>query len=215
MCGLADVEKLKQLLGPDLFRRAFAIYSPNALPKEKLFCRYLAYVGDAILRLALIEKMSEFASLEDGRSLNPLDKKIRKLGSRKYLRQLAQELKQNVCFQAMGVKRIRKRMANAIEVSPETVEALIAAVYLTHGYQKAKEFVMEAVIQPYLRQGKFRAKGMPFKEFQPSGNAVSLEKVGERIDQMRNSLRIVDSKSIAHGYGPCEKPREPLLDCRV
>ncbi|MCZ7383065.1 MAG: hypothetical protein O8C64_16025 [Candidatus Methanoperedens sp.] len=127
----------KSLLERALTRKAYA----NELKQQNQECEdqeIFQTLGDAVLKLILVEHLIETGS--DTRE-NITNEKMN-LESRVRLAEISRQLGIGA-FIKLGIGEIRQKANEKQSVLAETLEALIAAIYLDGGYKVSKETIIK------------------------------------------------------------------------
>jgi ribonuclease III len=186
----------------------------------------LEFLGDAVLGLVASRELYEhFPDFHEGQ----LSKLRAYLVSAKHLISVARQLKLGDYLRlGRGEEKSGGRAKEALLV--DSLEALLAAMYLDCGMKKTREFILEHIVEPELKRlGKQMAKGLPITDFksalqelahtsgypQPSYVVVAEQgpqhnksfTVEVRIHSQRGASRS-DAEYVSRGRGSTKKTAE-------
>lgn len=186
----------------------------------------LEFLGDAVLGLVASRELYErFPDFHEGQ----LSKLRAYLVSAEHLISVARQLKLGDYLRlGHGEEKSGGRAKEALLV--DSLEALLAAMYLDCGMKKTREFILEHIVEPNLKRlGKQMAKGLPITDFksalqelahtsgypQPSYVVVAEQgpehnksfTVEARIHSRRGASRS-DAEYVAQGHGSTKKMAE-------
>lgn len=160
----------------------------------------LEYLGDAVLSALIADYLfKRYPYKEEGF----LTEMRSKMVNRQQLNEIAVR---------MGLKKITlyNKMDGSLKVSQifgNTLEALVGAVYLDHGYKKAAKWVLESIIQPHmfmddLENLEINHKNKLYGWANKNGKVLEFETLNEKLENGRRLFTVaavVDGRNIAEG----------------
>ena len=160
----------------------------------------LEYLGDAILSALVADYLfKRYPYKEEGF----LTEMRSKMVNRQQLNEIAVR---------MGLKKVTlyNKMDGALKVSQifgNTLEALVGAIYLDHGYKKTTKWVLECIILPHmfmddLENLEINHKNKLYGWANKNGKILEFETLNERLENGRRLFTVaavVDGKNIAEG----------------
>jgi len=160
----------------------------------------LEYLGDAILSALVADYLfKRYPYKEEGF----LTEMRSKMVNRQQLNEIAVR---------MGLKKVTlyNKMDGALKVSQifgNTLEALVGAIYLDHGYKKTSKWVMECIILPHmfmddLENLEINHKNKLYGWANKNGKVLEFETLNEKLENGRRLFTVaamVDGKNIAEG----------------
>ena len=160
----------------------------------------LEYLGDAILSALVADYLfKRYPYKEEGF----LTEMRSKMVNRQQLNEIAVR---------MGLKKVTlyNKMDGALKVSQifgNTLEALVGAIYLDHGYKKTSKWVMECIILPHmfmddLENLEINHKNKLYGWANKNGKVLVFETLNEKLENGRRLFTVaamVDGKNIAEG----------------
>ena len=160
----------------------------------------LEYLGDAILNALVADYLfKRYPYKEEGF----LTEMRSKMVNRQQLNEIAVR---------MGLKKVTlyNKMDGALKVSQifgNTLEALVGAIYLDHGYKKTSKWVMECIILPHmfmddLENLEINHKNKLYGWANKNGKVLEFETLNEKLENGRRLFTVaamVDGKNIAEG----------------
>lgn len=160
----------------------------------------LEYLGDAILSALVADYLfKRYPYKEEGF----LTEMRSKMVNRQQLNEIAVR---------MGLKKVTlyNKMDGALKVSQifgNTLEALVGAIYLDHGYKKTTKWVLECIILPHmfmddLENLEINHKNKLYGWANKNGKVLEFETINEKLENGRRLFTVaavVDGKSIAEG----------------
>ncbi len=160
----------------------------------------LEYLGDAILSALVADYLfKRYPYKEEGF----LTEMRSKMVNRQQLNEIAVR---------MGLKKVTlyNKMDGALKVSQifgNTLEALVGAIYLDHGYKKTSKWVMECIILPHmfmddLENLEINHKNKLYGWANKNGKILEFETLNEKLENGRRLFTVaamVDGKNIAEG----------------
>lgn len=160
----------------------------------------LEYLGDAVLSALIADYLfKRYPYKEEGF----LTEMRSKMVNRQQLNEIAVR---------MGLKKITlyNKMDGSLKVSQifgNTLEALVGAIYLDHGYKKAAKWVLETIIQPHMFMDdlellEINHKNKLYGWANKNGKVLEFETLNEKLENGRRLFTVaamVDGKNIAEG----------------
>lgn len=160
----------------------------------------LEYLGDAILSAMIADYLfKRYPYKEEGF----LTEMRSKMVNRQQLNEIAVR---------MGLKKITlyNKMDGSLKVSQifgNTLEALVGAIYLDHGYKKASKWVLETIIQPHmfmddLENLEINHKNKLYGWANKNGKVLEFETLNEKLENGRRLFTVaavLDGKNVAEG----------------
>jgi len=160
----------------------------------------LEYLGDAILSALVADYLfKRYPYKEEGF----LTEMRSKMVNRQQLNEIAVR---------MGLKKVTlyNKMDGALKVSQifgNTLEALVGAIYLDHGYKKTSKWVMECIILPHMFMDdleilEINHKNKLYGWANKNGKVLEFETLNEKLENGRRLFTVaamVDGKNIAEG----------------
>lgn len=160
----------------------------------------LEYLGDAILSAMIADYLfKRYPYKEEGF----LTEMRSKMVNRQQLNDIAVR---------MGLKKITlyNKLDGSLKVSQifgNTLEALVGAIYLDHGYKKASKWVLEIIIQPHMFMDdlellEINHKNKLYGWANKNGKVLEFETLNEKLENGRRLFTVaavVDGKNIAEG----------------
>ena len=160
----------------------------------------LEYLGDAVLSALIADYLfKRYPYKEEGF----LTEMRSKMVNRQQLNDIAIR---------MGLKKVTlyNKMDGSLKVSQifgNTLEALVGAVYLDHGYKKAAKWVLESIIQPHmfmddLENLEINHKNRLYGWANKNGKVLEFETLNEKLESGRRLFTVaamVDGRNIAEG----------------
>lgn len=160
----------------------------------------LEYLGDAVLSAMVADYLfKRYPFREEGF----LTEMRSKMVNRQQLNEIAIR---------MGLKKITlyNKMDGSLKVSQifgNTLEALVGAIYLDHGYKKTGKWVLESIILPHmfmedLENLEINHKNKLYGWANKNGRTLEFETLDERLENGRRLFTIaavLDGKHIAQG----------------
>ena len=160
----------------------------------------LEYLGDAILSAMIADYLfKRYPYKEEGF----LTEMRSKMVNRQQLNEIAVR---------MGLKKITlyNKMDGALKVSQifgNTLEALVGAIYLDHGYKKAAKWVLETIIQPHMFMDdleilEINHKNRLYGWANKNGKVLEFETLNEKLENGRRLFTVaavIDGRNIAEG----------------
>ena len=201
--GSAFKKELKNILGfkpgnMSLYRTALTHRSIREGSDENN--ERLEYLGDAVLSALIADYLfKRYPYKEEGF----LTEMRSKMVNRQQLNEIAIR---------MGLKKVTlyNKMDGSLKVSQifgNTLEALVGAVYLDHGYKKAAKWVLESIIQPHmfmddLENLEINHKNKLYGWANKNGKVLEFETLNEKLERGRRLFTVaavVDGRNIAEG----------------
>jgi ribonuclease-3 len=201
--GSAFKKELKNILGfkpgnMSLYRTALTHRSIREGSDENN--ERLEYLGDAVLSALIADYLfKRYPYKEEGF----LTEMRSKMVNRQQLNDIAIR---------MGLKKVTlyNKMDGSLKVSQifgNTLEALVGAVYLDHGYKKAAKWVLESIIQPHmfmddLENLEINHKNKLYGWANKNGKVLEFETLNEKLESGRRLFTVaamVDGRNIAEG----------------
>ena len=112
----------------------------------------------------------------------------------------------------MGLKKVTlyNKMDGSLKASQifgNTLESLVGAIYLDHGYKKASKWVLEFIIQPHMFMDdlegiEINIKNKLYGWANKNGKVLEFETISENIENGRRLFTIaavVDGQAVAEG----------------
>ena len=203
-----SLDEIRKMLGTQLYLDAMitisgqSVNSQQGMPKGKYSGKYLAWIGDAVLNLIVIERLKEILSQKRKRFY--MSSVVPKVVSREYLRCVAKKMRMHSDFDEFRKEFGLKGPGTGFRHPAEAIEALIGALYLTYGYKRATEFVDEVILGPFLKMRGINLQAV----HQPTSQAIKTK--------IQNSINFsgFNKESVARSYGLVKEPVS-LVDCRV
>jgi ribonuclease-3 len=160
----------------------------------------LEYLGDAILSALIADYLfKRYPYKEEGF----LTEMRSKMVNRQQLNDIAVR---------MGLKKVTlyNKLDGSLKVSQifgNTLEALVGAIYLDHGYKKAARWVHETMIQPHmfmddLENLEINHKNKLYGWANKNGKVLEFETMNEKLENGRRLFTVaamVDGRNIAEG----------------
>lgn len=160
----------------------------------------LEYLGDAILSAMIADYLfKRYPYKEEGF----LTEMRSKMVNRQQLNDIAVR---------MGLKKITlyNKLDGSLKVSQifgNTLEALVGAIYLDHGYKKASKWVLETIIQPHMFMDdlellEINHKNKLYGWANKNGKQLEFETINEQMENGRRLFTIaavINGKVIAQG----------------
>ncbi|MBK6991494.1 MAG: ribonuclease III [Chitinophagaceae bacterium] len=160
----------------------------------------IEYLGDAILSALVADYLfKRYPYKEEGF----LTEMRSKMVNRQQLNEIAVR---------MGLKKVTlyNKMDGALKVSQifgNTLEALVGAIYLDHGYKKTSKWVMECIILPHMFMDdleilEINHKNKLYGWANKNGKVLEFETLNEKLENGRRLFTVaamVDGKNIAEG----------------
>ena len=160
----------------------------------------LEYLGDAVLSALIADYLfKRYPYKEEGF----LTEMRSKMVNRQQLNEIAIR---------MGLKKITlyNKMDGSLKVSQifgNTLEALVGAIYLDHGYKKASKWVLESIILPHMFMDdleilEINHKNRLYGWANKNGRVLEFETLNEKLENGRRLFTVaavVDGKNIAEG----------------
>jgi ribonuclease-3 len=160
----------------------------------------LEYLGDAVLSAMVADYLfKRYPFREEGF----LTEMRSKMVNRQQLNEIAIR---------MGLKKVTlyNKMDGSLKVSQifgNTLEALVGAIYLDHGYRKTGKWVLESIILPHmfmedLENLEINHKNKLYGWANKNGRTLEFETLDERLENGRRLFTIaavLDGKQIAQG----------------
>lgn len=137
---------IRNLLGIQLFLEALTAPTSDSNYSRKR----LAFLGDAVLRLAVIEGMNKAYSFKFGDGKLKIVHLVHKLVSRDHLGEVAKRMRLQFHFDEFRKEFGLRGPGTGLSCQPEVIEAIIGALYIMHGYKKALEFVVHNILNQTL-----------------------------------------------------------------
>lgn len=160
----------------------------------------LEYLGDAILSAMIADYLfKRYPYKEEGF----LTEMRSKMVNRQQLNDIAVR---------MGLKKVTlyNKLDGALKVSQifgNTLEALVGAIYLDHGYKKAAKWVLETIIQPHMFMDDLEVLEINHKNrlygwANKNGKVLEFETLNEKLENGRRLFTVaavIDGRNIAEG----------------
>jgi ribonuclease III len=160
----------------------------------------LEYLGDAVLSALIADYLfKRYPYKEEGF----LTEMRSKMVNRQQLNDIAVR---------MGLKKITlyNKMDGSLKVSQifgNTLEALVGAIYLDHGYKKVSRWVLEHIIQPHmfmddLENLEINHKNKLYGWANKNGKVLEFETLNEKLENGRRLFTVaavLDGRNIAEG----------------
>jgi len=160
----------------------------------------LEYLGDAVLSALIADYLfKRYPYKEEGF----LTEMRSKMVNRQQLNDIAIR---------MGLKKITlfNKMDGSLKVSQifgNTLEALVGAIYLDHGYKKASKWVLESIILPHMFMDdlellEINHKNKLYGWANKNGKVLEFETLNEKLENGRRLFTVaavVDGRNIAEG----------------
>ncbi len=160
----------------------------------------LEYLGDAVLSALIADYLfKRYPYKEEGF----LTEMRSKMVNRQQLNDIAVR---------MGLKKITlyNKLDGSLKVSQifgNTLEALVGAIYLDHGYKKASKWVFEQIIQPHmfmddLENLEINHKNKLYGWANKNGRVLEFETLNEKLENGRRLFTVaavIDGKNVAEG----------------
>jgi len=160
----------------------------------------LEYLGDAILSAMIADYLfKRYPYKEEGF----LTEMRSKMVNRQQLNEIAVR---------MGLKKVTlyNKLDGALKVSQifgNTLEALVGAIYLDHGYKKAAKWVLETIIQPHMFMDdleilEINHKNRLYGWANKNGKVLEFETLNEKLENGRRLFTVaavIDGRNIAEG----------------
>ncbi len=195
-----------QLLQLAFVHRSYA-YENGRIPNNER----LEFLGDAVLGLIVTTRLYDhFPDLPEGR----LAKLRAAVVNARTLADVARDLDLGTSIR-LGKGEIATGGADKDSILSDTVEALIAAVYLSTDYPTTERFV-RALFDPLIAQAARAGAGLDWKTSLQEACSTQglglptyeLEVFGPDHDRRFTAWAIVDSKRFGPGHGPSKKRAE-------
>ena len=160
----------------------------------------LEYLGDAVLSALIADYLfKRYPYKEEGF----LTEMRSKMVNRQQLNEIAIR---------MGLKKVTlyNKMDGSLKVSQifgNTLEALVGAIYLDHGYRKTSKWVLDCIIQPHmfmddLENLEINHKNKLYGWANKNGKVLEFETLDERLENGRRLFTVaatIDGQNIAVG----------------
>ncbi len=160
----------------------------------------LEYLGDAVLSAMIADYLfKRYPYKEEGF----LTEMRSKMVNRQQLNEIAIR---------MGLKKITlyNKMDGSLKVSQifgNTLEALVGAIYLDHGYKKASKWVLDYIILPHMFMDdleilEINHKNKLYGWANKNGRVLEFETLNEKLENGRRLFTVaavIDGKNIAEG----------------
>lgn len=160
----------------------------------------LEYLGDAVLSALVADYLfKRYPYKEEGF----LTEMRSKMVNRQQLNEIAVR---------MGLKKITlyNKMDGSLKISQifgNTLEALVGAIYLDHGYKKVSKWVLETIILPHMFMDdleilEINHKNKLYGWANKNGKVLEFETLNEKLENGRRLFTVaavVDGKNIAEG----------------
>jgi ribonuclease III len=160
----------------------------------------LEYLGDAVLSALIADYLfKRYPYKEEGF----LTEMRSKMVNRQQLNDIAVR---------MGLKKITlyNKLDGSLKVSQifgNTLEALVGAIYLDHGYKKTSKWVFEQIIQPHmfmddLENLEINHKNKLYGWANKNGKVLEFETLNEKLENGRRLFTVaavIDGKNVAEG----------------
>lgn len=160
----------------------------------------LEYLGDAVLSALIADYLfKRYPYKEEGF----LTEMRSKMVNRQQLNDIAVR---------MGLKKVTlyNKLDGSLKVSQifgNTLEALVGAIYLDHGYKKASKWVFEQIIQPHmfmddLENLEINHKNKLYGWANKNGKVLEFETLNEKLENGRRLFTVaavIDGKNVAEG----------------
>ncbi len=160
----------------------------------------LEYLGDAVLSAMIADYLfKRYPYKEEGF----LTEMRSKMVNRQQLNEIAVR---------MGLKKITlyNKLDGSLKVSQifgNTLEALVGAIYLDHGYKRASKWVLESIIQPHMFMDdleilEINHKNKLYGWANKNGKVLEFETMNEKLENGRRLFTVaavLDGKNIAEG----------------
>jgi ribonuclease-3 len=160
----------------------------------------LEYLGDAVLSALIADYLfKRYPYKEEGF----LTEMRSKMVNRQQLNEIAIR---------MGLKKITlyNKMDGSLKVSQifgNTLEALVGAIYLDHGYKKASKWVLESIILPHMFMDdleilEINHKNKLYGWANKNGKVLEFETLNEKLENGRRLFTVaavIDGRHIAEG----------------
>jgi len=166
----------------------------------------LEYLGDAILGAVVAEFLyKRFPQRDEGF----LTQMRSKLVNRTFLSDL---MKETGLEKFVNSKQFRK--TNATSIDGDTLEALIGAIYLDKGYEKARYVIIKRIINQHVDLNKVEELDNNFKSQliewgQKNKQEVNFNTIEEEKPKNKNSIFVtsveVENEILGRGYGISKK----------
>lgn len=170
----------------------------------------LEYLGDAILGAAVADYLFKKYPFKDEGFLTEIRSRI---VNRESLNNLGKKIGLNALVEYDQTKRDRLSHKS---LYGDTLEAFVGAVYLDHGYDFCKSFILEKLIMPYFDLQTVIESTINFKskliEWSQKENAeLKFDVVGSKINSQHKEFTaevIVNNETMGKGYGYNKKKAE-------
>ena len=160
----------------------------------------LEYLGDAVLSALIADYLfKRYPYKEEGF----LTEMRSKMVNRQQLNDIAVR---------MGLKKVTlyNKLDGSLKVSQifgNTLEALVGAIYLDHGYKKASKWVFEQIIQPHmfmddLENLEINHKNKLYGWANKNGKVLEFETLNEKLENGRRLFTVaavIDGRNVAEG----------------
>lgn len=160
----------------------------------------LEYLGDAVLSALIADYLfKRYPYKEEGF----LTEMRSKMVNRQQLNDIAVR---------MGLKKVTlyNKLDGSLKVSQifgNTLEALVGAIYLDHGYKKASKWVFEQIIQPHMFMDdleilEINHKNKLYGWANKNGKVLEFETLNEKLENGRRLFTVaavIDGKNVAEG----------------
>jgi len=169
----------------------------------------LEFLGDAVLSLAVSEYLFRQLPGTDEGKLSDLRSKI---VSRKNLNRIGRSMNLKKFFKGLPPRQLGENLEGNV------VEALIGAVYMDLGFDKARTFVMEKILLPHtdlenLQRSIASHKNALYKWAQKHGGKPYFrteKEIAENGEKIFISKLYIDGKFIAYGKSRTKKRAEEI-----
>lgn len=201
--GSSFKKELKNLLGfkpGNIFLYKTALTHRSVREASDENNERLEYLGDAVLSAMIADYLyKRYPYREEGF----LTEMRSKMVNRQQLNEIALR---------MGLKKITvfNKMDGSLKVSQifgNTLEALVGAIYLDHGYRKASKWVLDCIILPHmfmddLENLEINHKNKLYGWANKNGRVLEFETLNEKLENGRRLFTVaamLDGKNIAEG----------------
>ncbi|OON67374.1 ribonuclease III [Hymenobacter sp. CRA2] len=200
---------------PDNVRLYRLAFTHASLVRQQGQTRHLSnerleFLGDAVLGAVVAEYLFLKYPYEPEGFLTEIRSRI---VNRESMNQLALKLGLDALVQ---LDPGQSRSARSRSVNGNALEALVGAVYLDHGYEAARQFVLKRLIRPYVDVKALTSTTANFKSkliewAQRQGKAVRYELNGEQRQggvMEFSATVLIDEEAVATGMGLSKKQAE-------
>jgi ribonuclease III len=205
-------EKITSITGiypsqPDLYRLAFRHSSLSSHPNENN--ERLEFLGDSVFNLVIADFLiHQFPSENEGK----LTEFRSMVVSRSHLNDIAKKLHLDVLIE----KNRKDFFTDDNRIAGNTLEALIGAIYISEGFDKAKKFIEEKIMIQHvdfnvLKEKEFNYKSRILEWAQQNSHHIEFILTEEKTSGTSKNFSIsihINNEEVATGEGPNKKSAE-------